>query len=187
MRAAVILAAALAAGGTATDAVRQRDAEIRAALPPEGAPAGEAARKRIEAIVSRIVDSRAMMEAALGARWDELTARQRARLLAAFERRFRIAGSAQLDDYRSTRIEYLPEQPDGDRVNVPTKLVVKGEPTEVTYSMRQEQGGWRIVDIVVDGVSTVENYRSSFARVLAKEGVEGLIRRLDKGGPARKG
>ena len=47
--------------------------------------------------------------------------------------------------------------------------------------MRQGKEGWRIVDITVDGVSTVENYRSSFNRVIAKDGVEGLIQRLEKG------
>ncbi len=66
-------------------------------------------------------------------------------------------------------------------VNVPTRVVVKGEPTEITYAMRREKDGWRIVDIVIDGVSTVANYRSSFNRVIAKDGVEGLITRLERG------
>jgi ABC-type transporter MlaC component len=44
-------------------------------------------------------------------------------------------------------------------------------------------GAW--VDIVVDEVSTVENYRASFARTIGREGVEGLIRRLERGGEAR--
>jgi phospholipid transport system substrate-binding protein len=48
--------------------------------------------------------------------------------------------------------------------------------------MKREKDGWHIIDIVVDGVSTVENYRSSFARIISKEGVEGLIKRLERGG-----
>jgi phospholipid transport system substrate-binding protein len=59
-------------------------------------------------------------------------------------------------------------------------VVVKGEPTEISYTMRHQKDGWRIVDITVDGVSTVANYRSSFARVISKDGVEGLIRKLEK-------
>jgi ABC-type transporter MlaC component len=40
-------------------------------------------------------------------------------------------------------------------------------------------------DVVVDGVSTVENYRSSFNRVISKEGVDGLIKKLEKGSLAK--
>jgi hypothetical protein len=35
------------------------------------------------------------------------------------------------------------------------------------------------VDIVVDDVSTVENYRSSFNRIIKKEGMDGCIARLN--------
>ena len=45
--------------------------------------------------------------------------------------------------------------------------------------MREQKGAWRIVDIVVDDVSTVENYRSSFNRIIKKEGMDGLIARLN--------
>lgn len=186
MRAAVILLAALAAGETATEAIRERDAEIRAALPPEGQALSEAARKRIEGIVTRIVDTRAMMQAALGPRWPKLSQKQRKRLLEAFERRFRVTGGAQLETYRGTRIEYFPEQRSGDLVQVPTRLEVKGERSEVTYAMRQDKGRWRIVDIAVDGVSTVENYRASFSRIISREGVDALIERLNRGAEAKK-
>ncbi len=187
MRAALILLGVLAAAGTPTDAIRQRDAEIRAALPPEGTDLSEADRRRIEGIVSRIVDSRAMLEAAMGLRWAKLSEKQRRRILEAFERRFRATGGSQLETYRGTRIEYLPEKREGEVVKVPTRLEVKGERTEVTYAMRLQGSAWRIVDIVVDEVSTVENYRASFARIISREGVEGLIERLDRGGSGNRG
>jgi len=184
VRLALALAALLAAGGNATEALRARDAEIRSALPAGGGEPDEGARRRIEAIVARTVDTRAMLETALGPRWKQIGEAQRRRLQAAFEKRFRAVGSAQLDDYRSARIEYLPEERDGERVRVPTLLTVRGESTPVAYVLKPEKGGWRIVDVVVDGVSTVGNYRASFARVIAKEGVEGLAARLERGADA---
>ena len=56
---------------------------------------------------------------------------------------------------------------------------MKGEPTHIDYRMHEEKGAWRIIDIVVDDVSTVENYRSSFNRIVKKEGMDGLISRLN--------
>lgn len=182
MHAALILILGLAAGSGATEALRARDAEIRAALPPSGAEVTPAARRRIEAIVTRAVDTQAIVQAALGNRWSQISAAQRRRLVAAFENRFRRASGSELDAYRSTQIEYLPEvEADGGVLQIPTRVVVKGEPTEIAYAMKRQRSGWRIVDIVVDGVSTVANYRSSFARIISKEGVEGLIKRLERG------
>lgn len=181
MRAAVILMVALTAEGGATEALRSRAEEIRSALPPAGSEITGQARQRIENLVTKTIDLRGMLQAALGSRWKEMTEAQRKRLVAAFEKRFRQTSTGELDPYRSTQIEYQPEVEAGaGEVKVPTRVVVKGEPTEITYTMRREKDGWRIVDITVDGVSTVANYRSSFARVIAKDGVEGLIRRLEK-------
>ena len=52
---------------------------------------------------------------------------------------------------------------------------MKGKPTHVeTPSETKAKGAQHIVDIVVDDVSTVENYHSSFP--WTKEGMDGLIR-----------
>ncbi len=177
-----MLLAVLVADGGAGEALRARDAEVRAALPPEGQALSPEVRKRLEAIFSRAVDSNDMAVSAMGARWKGLSARQRRRLLAAFQKRLAQAGAESLEGYRLAEIEYQAEVPLPDgRVRIPTRMAAKGESSEVAYLMRRDGGGWRIVDIVVDGVSTVENYRASFARVMAKEGVEGLIGRLERG------
>jgi phospholipid transport system substrate-binding protein len=186
MHVAVLLALALAAdAGSATAALKERDAEVRAALPPKGVPSPEV-RKKVEGIITRTVDLEGMLQAALGQRWKDMKETQRKRLVAAFERRFRDLSGRELDTYRSTQIEYLPEKESDADVAVPTKVVVEGEPTEIAYTMRREKAGWRIVDIAVDGVSTVQNYRSSFNRVIQKEGVDGLIGRLEKGSIGKK-
>ncbi len=187
MYATLLLVAVLGAQGSATEALKSRDAEIRAALPPAGAQVTPAARKRIEGILTKAVDVRAMVEASMGNRWAQLPESQRRRLVAAFESRFRKTSGGELDTYRSTEIQYSPEVPAGaGMVKVPTRVAVKGEPTEIAYTMRGDRNAWRIVDIMIDGVSTVGNYRSSFARIISKDGVEGLIHRLERGGTPQK-
>lgn len=186
MPTALLLVLALTATESATEALRARDSEIRAALPPEGTEVTPAVRRRIEGILTRAIDVRTMVQSAMGKRWGQITESQRRRLVSAFENRFRRSSSQELDGYRSTRIQYQPEVAgDGGVVQVPTRVVIKGEPTEITYAMRPEGDAWRIVDISVDGVSTVENYRSSFSRIISKEGVEGLIKRLERGAPTK--
>ncbi|MGZ6163083.1 MAG: MlaC/ttg2D family ABC transporter substrate-binding protein [Myxococcaceae bacterium] len=181
MRALVLtlLLAATAQAETATEALKARDAEIRAALPKQGTEPTPATRKKLESIVTKAVDLEGMAQAALGKIWNETSPAKRKKFLDAFVGRFRKATGEQLDQYRSTEIRYFPEKKDGDDTVVPSEVIVKGDPTHIDYKMHEDKGTWRIVDIVVDDVSTVENYRSSFNRIVKKEGMDGLISRLN--------
>lgn len=181
MRSTGVLVLALAAAGSATETLRERDMEIRAAFPPRGETISEAERRRVEAIVSRIVDAAEMLESALGSRWSSLTEEERQRLLVAFERRFRTLGASELESLREAKIEYLPERIQGSLVIVPTRVRSRDRTDNVSYSMRETASGWRIVDMVVDDVSMVENYRTSFMRIIRRDGVDALIRRLEGG------
>jgi phospholipid transport system substrate-binding protein len=179
LRALILLAAGITA--SATDTLKARDAEIRPLLPPVGQKLSPAGRDRLAAVISGSVDLKNMAEASLGSRWAGVPEAKRRKYVKAFEDRFKRASVSELEIYRDTQISYDPEEASGDQVRVATHLKVKGEPTEVTYLLLHGAKGWRIVDIVVDGVSTVENYRASFAKVVAKDGIDGLIDRLNRG------
>jgi len=167
---------------TATEALKARDAEVRAVLPPKGTELTPATRQKLENILTRAIDLEGVARSALGRNWEEATPAQRKRFLDAFKQRFRKATADQFtEDYRATQVKYFPEVTQDGDVKVPTEVTIKGEPTHIDYVMRRAGSEWRIVDIVIDDVSTVDNYRSSFGRIIKKEGMDGLIARLNKG------
>ncbi len=174
--------AVVAAELSATEALKARDAEVRAVLPPKGTELSVATRQKLENILTRAVDLEGVARSALGKNWEVATPAQRKKFLDAFKQRFRKATADQFtEDYRNTVVKYFPEVPDEGGVKVPTEVTIKGEPTHIDYVMRRVGADWRIVDIIVDDVSTVDNYRSSFGRIVKKEGMDGLIARLNKG------
>jgi phospholipid transport system substrate-binding protein len=175
-----VLALAVGAEMSPTETIKARDAEIRAALPKDGNAITPATRDKLEAILTKAVDLESMAKAALGKRWDEQPKAKQKEFLNAFHTAFRSAIRGQIDFYKSSKTEFGAEQKEDDRVKVPTTLTVKGEPTDVIYTLKEEKDGWRIVDIIVDDVSTVDNYRASFAKIITKEGFDGLIARLKK-------
>lgn len=69
-------------------------------------------------------------------------------------------------------------EPRGD-VTVKT-LIVGGEHdgTEINYRMRYGKGEWKAIDVVIEGVSLVSNFRSQFQPILSQGGPEELLRRL---------
>lgn len=182
MRFALILTAVwLAAQMSATDVLKARDAEVRSLLPKPGEELTPARRQQIENVLTRTVDLDEIAKAALGRNWDQQPPAKRSKFMEAFRSRFKRLTGDQISSYRESQTQFLPEQklPDG-RVLVPTVLVVKGEPTHVNYVMQPGPKGSKIVDIVIDDVSTVENYRSSFSKVIAQEGFDALISKLAK-------
>lgn len=165
---------------TATEALKARDAEIRAALPPKGQPVTPALKKKLEGMLTKMVDLEAMAKSTLGKHWAAQKPEKQKEFLDTFLTAFRAAISGEIEGYRSSATTFEPEEKVGDVIKVPTVLTIKDEPTPIVYTMKKDETGWRILDITIDEVSTVENYRSSFGRIIQKEGFDGLIARLKK-------
>ena len=67
-------------------------------------------------------------------------------------------------------LTYLDEAISGDKATVTTALRrLGGHDVRVEYRMTRQGGRWRVNDIVLDGVSTVENYRAQFRRLLQRD------------------
>jgi phospholipid transport system substrate-binding protein len=170
-----------AADESATQALKARDAEIRAALPPQGKEVTPETKKKLQAILTKIVDLDAMAKTTLGKHWDTQPADKRKKFVDAFTNAFRNAVGGEIDFYRSSATEFAPERKKADGVvDVPTTLMVKDEPTDIVYTMKKDGAEWRIIDISIDDVSTVETYRASFAKTITKEGIDVLIKKVEK-------
>ncbi len=58
--------------------------------------------------------------------------------------------------------------------------------TTVTFYWREIDGALRLVDVGFDGASLMKDYTAQFSRIIAKSGVEGLMKKLDKRFKAEK-
>ena len=64
------------------------------------------------------------------------------------------------------------------RTTARSKKERRKPPIEIAYALHQVEGKWRVFDVVTDGVSMVRNYRGQFARILRKDGWDGLLQRM---------
>ncbi len=136
----------------------------------------------VEAHVLPRFDFEAMARLALGRFWRRATPAQRRRFVREFRTLLVRSYATALLEYSGEPIEYLPLRgdPAAGEVTVRTRIAQPGGfPVEIDYRMRRGRDGrWRVVDVAVDGVSLVANYRSSFAAEIRARGIEGLIRTL---------
>jgi len=84
-----------------------------------------------------------------------------------------------LEENGDAKIQYLKEIVDGQGIEVETKTRLKdGSEYSVTYKLKFSPTGWRAYDVVVEGVSLVNNYRSQFDRFLSKKSFDELLQVL---------
>ena len=70
-------------------------------------------------------------------------------------------------------------KPGAKRVTVRTDVIRRGaQPVRIEYRLFRGRDGWKAYDVLVEGVSLVANYRSSFAGEIRKSGLDALIARL---------
>jgi phospholipid transport system substrate-binding protein len=68
-----------------------------------------------------------------------------------------------------------------DRCEIPTRVTPSSgnEPVAVVYRMVKLPTGWRIYDVLIEGVSFVANYRAQFDELIQKGGAPAVIRTLE--------
>ena len=49
---------------------------------------------------------------------------------------------------------------------------------EISYRLRNRNERWRIIDVVIEGVSLVSNYRSQFAEILNRGTIDDLLAKM---------
>lgn len=137
----------------------------------------------VETVVLPHFDFSAMTDLALGKYRDQVSAEQRPTIVNEFRALLVRTYSSALLEYTDQELVYLPmegSEADGE-VLVKTEISQQGGfPIPIDYRLRRGDDGWKVFDISVDEVSLVTNYRSSFARAIKKDGVDGLIKTLQE-------
>lgn len=126
-------------------------------------------------VVSRF-DFTAMTRSAMGRFWRSAIEQQRRRLVAEFQEMLVRTYATALLDYSGQTIEYPSERytDDAKKVVVATRIQASGgPPIPIDYRLKwnEERGEWLVYDVVIDSISLVTNYRSSFARLI-REGAQ---------------
>ena len=132
------------------------------------------------------IDFIALSQSVLGVTWRKATPHQRE----VFEREFRsllmnsYLNSISRADYQGQSIKYLPlrNPPTGDRAEVDAEIEQPNGPLiHVQFRMyRRDDAGWKVYDVVAEGVSLVITQRSSFSSIIHEKGLDGLIAMLEE-------
>ena len=174
-------AAALAAAEpeSAQVLIEKTVAQVLAVLRDESRSVAQQ-RLELEKIAHSRFDFRTMARLVLARDWKRLGAEERDEFVDQFTTYLANDYGNRLERYEQEDVKVLGEQPKprGD-VEVRTKIVGgDNNGAIVDYRMRKGKDGWRIIDVVIEGISLVANFRDQFREVIAKGGPEALLLKL---------
>jgi phospholipid transport system substrate-binding protein len=172
---------ASATAGSPTDRVREFFASAnRIIVDPayDGRPEGRLTALR--QLVTEMVDFRNAATLALGPEWSARSASERDEFVHLFTDLLEtsvfasVGARARIDG--GITVTYIGEAKDHDATVVMTTLLTRsGRELSIGYRMALQQGGWVVHDVVVDGVSLVENYRAQFQKFMQRSSYAGLV------------
>ena len=143
----------------------------------------EQLRQKMDEIVAPNLDFITMTKLAVGRHWRQATDEQKRALVTEFRELLLRTYARALNEYNDQELEVLPLRPSPheDRVRVRSRVIQPNGPEiPVDYGLRYDDGEWQVYDIIVDGISLVTNYRSTFANEIRRSGIDGLIATLEQ-------
>jgi phospholipid transport system substrate-binding protein len=127
-------------------------------------------------------DFRAMTQLAVGRYWKEASAAQQKSLEDAFRTLLVNTYTASLATASTGKetVEVKPSEAKGNDTIVRTVVRASGrQPIAVDYRMTKQGDTWKVYDVIVENLSLVTNYRSTFASEIGRSGIDGLIKALE--------
>ena len=147
-------------------------------------------KQAVEALVDEkmmpAVDFLRMTRMAVGPKWREATPAQREQLQHLFRETLIQVYSGALSMAKDQKVRILPRgQNDGTEAIVRTGMSSVSDPgkpeVQIVYRLRNiKEKGWKVIDVNVEGVWLVSNYRNQYGNIAAQEGIPGLIRRMQE-------
>lgn len=138
----------------------------------------------VDTRVMACVDFTMMTRMTVGPKWRQASPEERQRLMTGFEKLLIRIYSGALKNVKDHTCELRPtrNRKVKDEMVIRTLLKAQGQPDiGLDYRIyRNKVGEWKIVDVNVEGIWMVENYRSQFASTLNQDGIPGLIRLLEE-------
>lgn len=180
------LLAGVAGAGEPLDRIRETVTDVLAVLEDETLQSPENQKLRREKLRQAVYQRFGFEEMArrsLGRHWRDLNAEQRQEFVGLFsdllERSYigRIEGTG-----AGSQVDYPRETIDEEGFASVLTLITNrlGSQIDVEYRLLQRDGGtpWEVYDVVIEGVSLINNYRTQFNNIIHRTSYDGLVRQL---------
>lgn len=144
----------------------------------KNSPDSAALATKVRPLLLNIINFDAMTRRAVGPGWRQFSNDQQKEATSLFSTLVIRTYSSKFTPGELPEVIFKPAtSPAPGRIEVPTTTLYKGSRYEVVYR-QEESEGWRITDVLIEGVSMVANYRSQFDAEFKAGGANSVINAL---------
>ncbi len=192
MLVATLLANTAIAEPTPTENVRS-SVEAVIALLKDDQLDRETRRDRMREVIEKRFDFRAMSQRTLATNWKKASDAEKQKFTELFGELIQNSYVSKIESYTNETVEYPGEKQKGRKAVVDTLIITSSAEIPVNYKVYLKDGSWQVYDVIIEGVSLISNYRSSYREIVKKDGFDGLLAKMEekirelKGEPAVAG
>jgi len=138
---------------------------------------------KLEPVVKKTHDLAFLAKFSLGSYWNKLSAEQQLQWVGKFTDYSIATYASRFDGYSGEAFKVISEQPwKRNKMVVKSMLILPDEDDiEFEYILRRGASGrWRIINVLVDGVSDLALKRAEYSNILSKEGFDALVNKLSE-------
>lgn len=137
-------------------------------------------RARVSGRIQQYLNMSSMSQRTLGGYWNEATPAQRQYFSDLFVQVLEGTYLNRINDYSDGQVLYLQQRVKDNKAIIDTRFVSRDLEIPVQYKMIYENDSWQVFDLVIEGVSLIRNYRSSYAEIIRKNGFDGLFALMEE-------
>jgi phospholipid transport system substrate-binding protein len=135
----------------------------------------------IRKTINERFDFEEMAQRSLALHWKKRTPEEKKEFVSLYTDLLEKSYIKKIENYTDEKILYLDEIIDDEYAVVKTKIIIPKKNLEVPieYRLLAKKGGkWGVYDVVIEGVSLVNNYRNQFNKIIRQSSYEDLIKRM---------
>ncbi len=141
----------------------------------------EAKTAEFKSLLNESFDMNTIGRFAIGNNWKSATPAQQAEYTKLFNQMIVRVYSKRFSDYKGQKFEVKSSRPEGKDTMVTSFIIPPDGPqVQVDWRVRNKGGSYKVVDIIVEGVSMSQTQRADFASVIQRGGggIEPLLAHL---------
>ena len=141
--------------------------------------AKETREKKVWTLIDGVFDYTELSKRTLAQHWKTFTPEQQKEFTQLFGK---LLGTVYMDRimaYTNEKVVFSKATKlSEDTTEVQSEVVTASKSIPIHYRMISKEGSWKVYDVVVEGVSLVQNYRSQFRDILSKQSPQDLLKIL---------
>jgi phospholipid transport system substrate-binding protein len=138
-------------------------------------------KEKLEAVYEQMFDEVELSMRTMGGNWAKLNSAQQKEFTQLYRQILEKAYIDKILSYTDEKIVFPKESMlSNNQAEVQTNVITSSKEIPIFYRVILKSGTWKVYDVVIENVSLVQNYRSQFNSILAKNTPDQLLEILRK-------